>query len=223
MLHSTSGRQKYAMRMLLENCFPNNLVDSENESTGWNLKGTVISFETLKAMLLRENELRLSLTIQNRYREKGYDFYFEITESLQKQVAKEFALDEVTGMNYLQCAESLVAHNAAWLQEVREISLYRKYNRCHDGNLKVGDVAPLLASPLYDLLSRDSDVPANARVQESWFLNAYITSLIRASAVDSVFNSTVHESLSTLHTSVVSGSKLTTAVKPLVIISGSYS
>lgn len=27
-------------------------------------------------------------------------------------------------------------------EEVREISLYRKYNRCRDGPLQVGDLAP---------------------------------------------------------------------------------
>mmetsp|Transcript_12514 Transcript_12514/g.18727 ORF Transcript_12514/g.18727 Transcript_12514/m.18727 type:complete len:82 (+) Transcript_12514:584-829(+) len=36
-------------------------------------------------------------------------------------------------------AESLLPYD---MDSIREISLYRKYNRCVDGNLKVGDIPP---------------------------------------------------------------------------------
>ena len=222
MLHSTSGRQKYAMRML-NDCVPM-ITDKQCDSySGCDtdlLFSTTINFTTLKMMLIRENELRLSPAIQKMYREQGYDHYFQITETLQRQVAGEFGLDELVGVNYLQCAENIVMDNAAQLNEVRNISLYRKYNRCYDGNLQEGDLAPLLSSPLYDLIATNETVQT-FHTQESWYLNDCLKALypspVRSGDLSgSIFNAVpkagnAHFGAMVRH------------ARPLVIISGSYS
>lgn len=68
-----------------------------------------------------------------------------VMERLQRQVAKEFGLAEEVGLQVMRQAEELLPGDS----EVREISLYRKFNRCRDGSLTVGDSAP--NAPLYDL------------------------------------------------------------------------
>jgi len=59
-------------------------------------------------------------------------------ERLQRRVAREFGLSEDVGLQVMRNAEALLPGDP----EVREISLYRKYNRCRDGPLQVGDAAP---------------------------------------------------------------------------------
>lgn len=120
------------------------------------LSDATISFRTLLDMLRRENDLRLSPALQQQYREQGYEAYVPITEALQRQVAGEFGLDPVEGVAYLQGAESLVRGDEARLRAVREASLYRKYNRCFDGPLDVGDPAPRLVLPLWRLNGEQS-------------------------------------------------------------------
>ena len=144
------------------------------------IPSTRISFNTLKAMLRRENDLRLSPAIQQQYRERGYDAYVDITEALQRQVAEEFHLEMTEGVDYLQTAEMLVRPNQARMAEVRSLSLYRKYNRCFDGAVQVGDVAPLLPHPLY-IVGPDSDdqqqqLPKG--VHYSTFVNDYLTKTV---------------------------------------------
>ena len=54
------------------------------------------------------------------------------------QVASEFGLSESVGLAAMRLATQLLPDDP----EIVEISLYRKYNRCIDGNLKAGDRAP---------------------------------------------------------------------------------
>jgi hypothetical protein len=99
-------------------------------------------------MLRRENELRLSPEVQEAYRVGGYSQYTAVTEALQLQVAAEFGIDPPSlGMQALWYAESLAPSDAVRAQ-IKEISLYRKYNRMRDGPLRVGDPAPPLRAPL---------------------------------------------------------------------------
>mmetsp|Transcript_15366 Transcript_15366/g.25571 ORF Transcript_15366/g.25571 Transcript_15366/m.25571 type:complete len:261 (+) Transcript_15366:59-841(+) len=72
------------------------------------LKDYGITIEFLKAMLRRENDLRLGSTVQERYREGGYDAYVEITEEVQEQVAKEFNLEAAVGVELLRVSEVTV-------------------------------------------------------------------------------------------------------------------
>jgi hypothetical protein len=99
-------------------------------------------------MLRRENELRLSPNIQEMYRKSGYCGYVEVTIGIQKQVAQEFGIEENICQTLLQCAETLVTEESD-VAMVKELSLYRKYNRMKDGNLMIGDKAPSLTGPLY--------------------------------------------------------------------------
>lgn len=109
-----------------------------------------ITIDFLKSMLRRENKLRLGSTVQERYREGGYDAYVAITEEVQEQVAKEFNLEVDVGVELLRCAESIVT-DPDDLRDIRNISFYRKYNRMKDGDLAVGDAAPPVVKPLRKL------------------------------------------------------------------------
>lgn len=75
-------------------------------------------------------------------RKKGTD-PFEIPEMIQREVAWRFGLSEEIAIEAMRCAETLPQMSPADVAEVREISHYRKYNRCQDGILQVGDTVPL--------------------------------------------------------------------------------
>jgi len=98
-------------------------------------------------MLRRENELRLCDETQAAFRQQrdSPEGWLGVVEGLQRRVAAEFGLTEAVGLDAMRCAESLLPGD----EEVIEISLYRKFNRCKDGALAVGMSAPDAA--LYDL------------------------------------------------------------------------
>jgi len=80
------------------------------------------------------------------------DGWLSVMDALQRQVAREFGLQENVGLQALRHAEALLPGD----DEVVEISLYRKYNRCWDGLLQVGDLSP---NPLCHQLDSHSSVP----------------------------------------------------------------
>jgi hypothetical protein len=96
----------------------------------------------IKEVLRRENEARLSPETQARFAAVGEvgDGWLEVVEALQREVAVACGLTERVGVAAMRNAERLLdpIHHA----EIREISLYRKYNRCKDGDLHAGDAAP---------------------------------------------------------------------------------
>lgn len=98
------------------------------------------------AILRRENELRLSADTQERFRAVSSkpDGWLKVVEELQRQVADEWNLSHDVAFRIMREAEILpaIASNRDDLERVRNISLYRKYNRCVDGKLQVGDVPP---------------------------------------------------------------------------------
>lgn len=108
----------------------------------------VCSFDKLKEMLKRENDLRLSSEVQALYRDRGYDSYVDITTSVQEQVSVEFGFDRKMGIFLLRSAESLYT-DPTQLEEIRDISLYRKFNRCIDGLIKEGDRPALLNGAIH--------------------------------------------------------------------------
>ena len=75
-------------------------------------------------------------------REKGID-PFEVPEVIQREVARRFGMSEQMAIEAMRCAETLPQMSPADVAEVRMISHYRKYNRCQDGALRVGDDIPL--------------------------------------------------------------------------------
>ena len=101
-------------------------------------------------MLRRENDLRVSTETQHAFKAvarmsqegRKRDAYLKVVDDLQKQVAAEFGLSEKVGLDALRSAELLLNNNPQDVIDVREISLYRKYNRCRDGDLSVGDAPP---------------------------------------------------------------------------------
>lgn len=102
-------------------------------------------------MLKRENELRLSSDVQLKYKQRkneGFSGFVSVTEELQKQVVKEFNLNENNGLKMLRCAPSFFSTQEE-IEEIKNISLYRKYNRLENGNLSRGDNAPNVE--LYDI------------------------------------------------------------------------
>jgi hypothetical protein len=95
--------------------------------------------ETVKAMLRREKELRLSVPVQNLL-DDGMD-NDTVSMNVQKQVAREFGYgeaEEQEGVQVLRCAMSLYGSDP----EVRSIPFYVKYNRSEQGQLIVGDTIP---------------------------------------------------------------------------------
>jgi hypothetical protein len=117
----------------------------------WEAQG--VTFELLKSMLRREDELRVCAEVQQALRDRGEFAYPEIMDELQAQVSREFGLNEQHGTNLMRCAESM-AQSAEELEEIKALSLYRRFNRCVDGNLHVGMRAPTLPSKLH-LLDAD--------------------------------------------------------------------
>lgn len=95
-------------------------------------------------MLRREDALRLSEATLRQYKaSSNADDYVAITTALQEQVGREFGLDAQVGVMLLRTAESF-ARDEAERKEMVGLSLYRRHNRCVDGDLQVGDVAPTL-------------------------------------------------------------------------------
>lgn len=161
MVHSTSGRSVYGDKWI-----PNAplITDEEVSKNGAKrLEEVGVSYEKLCSMLKRENELRLSQEVQSEYRELGEEglaSWLNLTADVQRRVAVEFGFVEPSlvsernsqfGVNLLQCASSLVRDDPERVNEVRELSLYRKYNRCKDGSLVEGQLVSkiLTERPLY--------------------------------------------------------------------------
>ena len=117
-----------------------------------------VSFETLIRMLQRESEVRLGEHVQQQYLTRGYEHYVDITLEAQRAVAAEFGFSPDEGVRLLQSAEYLVASDPEKLAQVRNASFYRKFNRCYDGGVRVGDVVEEPQHVLWKLARRESNV-----------------------------------------------------------------
>lgn len=108
-------------------------------------------------MLRREEQLRLADETQaafaacavraedaadERAHGASSEALYECIAALQRRVAREFGVPEAEGVAALRNAEAWVGPGKA-----RELSLYRRHNRCVDGPLRVGDAAPLSRLP----------------------------------------------------------------------------
>lgn len=98
--------------------------------------------DQIKAILRRENELRLAPETQAEFRAaaaaKGPYGWPDVVEGLQRTVCREFGLSESVGFAAMRNADALLPGD----DEVKQISLYRKYNRCKNGDLQEGDPPP---------------------------------------------------------------------------------
>jgi len=133
-----------------KNAPPASNVTPATSSLVYELSDYGITHDTLKQMLRREDVLRLSEHTLKQYKATGHDGYVPITTALQAQVSKEFGLNEEVGTMLLRTAESF-ARTPAELAEIVSLSLYRRHNRCVDGHVQVGDVAPVLKYPVHAL------------------------------------------------------------------------
>lgn len=105
-------------------------------------------------MLIRENELRLSEEYQKRYFEaekSSSSSWLDVTDELQRQVIREFNLDEEMNdaLLCLRCATQIYP-------DLKSIPLYVQYNRARDGDLQIGDVAPNI--PVVELDGKESQL-----------------------------------------------------------------
>lgn len=112
-------------------------------------------------MLRREEELRLCAETQFMFSKVRSDpeGVYKIVEDLQRRVAVEFGLSEESGIVALRSAER-------WLGEerARELSFYRRHReRCRDGSLQIGDIAPLAHIPLLPLVVESASCGNAAR------------------------------------------------------------
>ena len=107
-----------------------------NNNSGSSKKKSPPLEEKWKQILIRENELRLSDEVQQRFHEAentGASDWMEVAGDVQKQVLIEFKM-EPSEENLLTLTTK--AH------ENPDISLYVKYNRARKGDLIVGSDAP---------------------------------------------------------------------------------
>lgn len=90
--------------------------------------------DTVRRMLERENELRVSEEVQLRFEEAersgSTTDWIEVATEVQKEVLREFNVAQ----------EALHAYRCA--ANKHQVSLYVKYNRARQGDLKVGSQAP---------------------------------------------------------------------------------
>ena len=160
-------------------------------------------------MLRREDELRLSDETLRKYQTHGQDAYVAITTALQEQVAREFGLEAPLGVMLLRTADSF-ARDSAELAEIVSLSLYRRHNRCVDGDLSVGNAAPMLTKRLHLL---------DAACTEVDLFDYLLSGLEHRSILPRYVN---HPITSTPTHSIVSRGVLKTPV-PLILFAGSYS
>ena len=127
---------------IIDDCNINNNTCSSqscsynNNNSGSSKKKSPPLEEKWKQILIRENELRLSDEVQQRFHEAentGASDWMEVAGDVQKQVLIEFKM-EPSEENLLTLTTK--AH------ENPDISLYVKYNRARKGDLIVGSDAP---------------------------------------------------------------------------------
>lgn len=97
---------------------------------------TLPSLETLKAMVLRENQLRLSEEWQERFAaaERSPDRdWLDCVEDLQLQVVREFGMPD-SSVASLRHARSIHPSERFFL----EVPICARYNRARNGPLRVG-------------------------------------------------------------------------------------
>jgi len=108
----------------------------------FNHKAELPKVNTVKSMLKRENELRLSKEFQTLIDGHNQASAEPLYEALQKQVAREFGykseIEQELGRDIIRCAATLYKDDS----EIKEIPLYIKYNRAEQGVLKIGDDCP---------------------------------------------------------------------------------
>ena len=154
--------------------------------------------ETVKQMLVREDQLRLSPAIQARFADSNLDAIL-IAEDVQIQVAKEFGFNRdpqnvQLGVDLIRSAPALYPDHP----EIKRIPHYLKYNRSKMGTLEVGDIIP--------------DVPLHSLSTKPITLYSKLRQLHHSLPTDS---------LSVINNTNINNNK--NYVKPVVIACGSYS
>jgi hypothetical protein len=98
--------------------------------------------EQLKTMLIRENELRLSESVQKEYAAaevSGVRDWMNVTEKLQENMLlKDFSVEPKN----LQAALLALRSATHKYPDLKPLALYVKYNRAEDGKMQLGDSIP---------------------------------------------------------------------------------
>ena len=131
------------------------------------LKGNIFDKELMIKMYHRENELRLSDTIQEKMDNceiREYDGYVKILDEIQKTVLKENGFEG-------NCDELKIYRQGIGYYkddpQVISIPLYSKYNRAKEGNIGEGD-------DLIDVLLTNPETP-NSQISLSSFYQKTIS------------------------------------------------
>eukprot|EP01088_Endostelium_zonatum_P021562 TRINITY_DN85_c0_g3_i1.p1 TRINITY_DN85_c0_g3~~TRINITY_DN85_c0_g3_i1.p1 ORF type:complete len:210 (-),score=48.03 TRINITY_DN85_c0_g3_i1:655-1284(-) len=113
--------------------------------------GPALPKDVLVNMLRRENEIRLTSTVQEQLDQTivaDSDSYTEVIEGIQKSVLKQFGFeDNENNLTMYRAALSMFPDDS----EVRNEAYYYKYNRSRQGNLKEGDSIDLQSLSLFNL------------------------------------------------------------------------
>jgi len=101
-------------------------------------KGPVVPRNMMKAMLVRENELRLSDAVQTAFDQCAISDsakYTDVVEGVQKQVLREFGFsDDGASLLMFRSALSMYPND----EEIKNLAYYYKYNRSRQGELYCG-------------------------------------------------------------------------------------
>ena len=113
----------------------------------------------VKAMLRREDELRLSESVQQEYGARpDLDGFVEITDGVQRRVCAEFGLEDddaiAAALDAMRGCEALWPEHA---DAFRQISHYRRFNRARSGEL--GAHSPVPDVDLGSLTDTAADTP----------------------------------------------------------------
>lgn len=196
---------------------PSNVGDAK-QSQAYELSDYGITHDTLKQMLRREDALRLSEDTLKQYKAVGHDGYVPITTALQGQVSREFGLNEEIGTMLLRTAESF-ARSPSELAEIVSLSLYRRHNRCVDGTVQVGDMAPVLKYPVHLLDAALTKVSLFGHLLSG----AAYESVLQAYQNYMQKNSANNASVSAFPRSIfTSQNSLLLSPVPLILFAGSY-
>lgn len=115
-------------------------------------------------MLKREDELRLSEEVQDKYGlyPESWDWKWQVTDEVQRQVCKEFGFaDNVEeGLDLLRSSQVLFPDD----EELKQAAHYLKYNIHISCPLQIGCVVPNI--PLYNLSGEETQLHDVAKLHK---------------------------------------------------------
>lgn len=99
---------------------------------------SIPSYDILKDMLIREDELRLSEKFQNLFADPGNNA-IHVAELVQQQVADEFGYKGEDAPKIIDVLRAVISFYPEKKDEITKIPHYLKFNRSARGSFEIGD------------------------------------------------------------------------------------